>query len=151
MDFDERAEELFLDLPELLKDTDIVHVSRCGKLAYLSGQLPYGEGRLLFKGRVGLELSLDAGKSAARAAAIQALGAIKGALGTLNEVKRLVHVRLYIATGAEFKEHKKVLAGSMDLLRDVFGAAAKCSTEAVGCASLPEGAAVELAMVVETK
>jgi len=151
MDFDGRVEELFLDLPEVPKDAAFAHISRCGKLIYVGGQLPYGEGRLLFKGRVGLELSSDAGKAAARAAAIQALGVIKGTLGTLNEIKRLVHVRLYIATGAEFKDHRKVLAGSMELLKDVFGTFADCSTEVVGCASLPEGAAVELAMVIEVK
>ena len=81
MDFEDKVEEMFLDLPEAPPKTEnIEHISKSGKLVYLSGQLPYGEGRLLYKGRVGLELNLDAGKAAARAAVIQALGVLKDEL-----------------------------------------------------------------------
>lgn len=152
MDFEERIEGLFLDLPESPKDTGtLANFSKLGKLIYLSGQLPHSEGRLSYKGRVGLELNLDAGKSAARAAFIQALGVLKGELGTLNKIKKIVSLNLYIATGAEFKDHKKILTSLMDLVSEIFGSFGRCAADAVGCASLPEGAAVLLSMVVEVK
>lgn len=152
MDFDERVEELYLDLPEPPAELDgFVNISTCGKILYLTGQLPRAEGRMSHKGRLGLELNLDAGKAAARAAVIQALGVLKNQLGSLNKIKRILQLRLYIATGSEFKDHKKVLSGSLELLSDIFGSFGKCATEVAGCASLPEGAAVELSLVVEIK
>lgn len=151
MDFEERVEELFLDLPEPLPEADNpVYLAKSGKLAYLSGQLPYSEGRLSFKGRIGLELTLDNGRAAARAATLQALGVLKNQLGGLNKIKRIVQLKLYVATGAEFKEHKRVLASAVELIHDIFGPFGRCATDVVGCASLPEGAAVELSLIVET-
>lgn len=152
MDFEDRVEELFLDLPEVLPEMDeFTQISRSGRLVFLSGQLPYSEGRPAYKGRVGLELNLDMGRAAARASAIQALGILKNQLGSLNKIKKFVHIKMFVATGAEFKDHKKVLSGATELLRDIFGSYAKCATEVAGCASLPEGAAVELSLVVEVK
>lgn len=150
MNFEERIDELFIDLPEPpLPAENVVNVAKSGKLLYVSGQLPYAEGRQSYKGRVGLELNLDVGRAAARAALIQTLGVLRSELGSLNKIKRIVHMRLYIATGAEFKDHRKVAAAAQELLREIFGAFGKCSLEVAGCASLPEGAAAELALVVE--
>lgn len=151
--FEDKIEEMYIDLPEPPEEIEGTSpISKSGKLVYVSGQLPYSEGRrLLHRGRLGLELNLDAGCAAARAAVIQTLSVLKKNLGTLNKIKRIVHLKVYVATGAEFKEHKKVAASAMELLREIFGTFAKCSVEVVGCASLPEGAAVELSFVIEVK
>jgi enamine deaminase RidA (YjgF/YER057c/UK114 family) len=152
MTFEERIDELFIDLPEpAVEAENFVQVSKVGKLVYLSGQLPYAEGRLGYKGRVGLELTLDAGKAAARAAIIQALGVLQKNLGSVNKIKKVVHAKLYIATGADFKDHKKVAAGGLELFQEIFGASGKPSLDVMGCTSLPEGAAVQLSLVVEVK
>ena len=75
MNFDDRIEELFIDLPEAPEESEIgAHIAKCGKTLYLTGQYPSGEGRMLYRGRLGLELTLDTGRAAARTAAIQALG-----------------------------------------------------------------------------
>ena len=152
MNFDERIEEMFIDLPEPLPAEDgISYTSKSGKLLFVTGQLPYSEGRSDYKGRVGLELSLDAGTAAARGALIRALGVLKSDLGSLNKIKRIVNVKLYIATGAEFREHRKVLAAVTQLTQNIFGSFGNCSADVLGCASLPEGAAAELSMVVEVR
>lgn len=152
MDFEERIEELFLDIPEAGPESEeMAHLTKGGKLVFVSGQLPVSEGRLMYKGRVGLELTLDAGRLAARAATLRAIGVLRQQLGDLNKIKRILHVRLYVATGAEFKDHRRVLGSALELIRDIFGPFGKCSTEVAGCASLPDGAAVELALVAELK
>lgn len=152
MSFEKKMEELFIELPEPPKEFGCVtQISKTGRLVYLSGQLPYADGRLAYKGRVGLELPLDKGRAAARAALIQSLGVLKTQLGSIDKIKRFVHLKLYIATGGEFKDHKKVLDGASELINDIFGLSGKCSAEVVGCASLPEGAAVEISVIVELK
>jgi len=152
MDFDSKLDDLFIDLPEPPIDKIGALASKSGKLLFLSGQYPYKEGGSIYKGRVGLELTLDAGMLAAKASLLQALGTLRGVLGgSLNTIKRIVHLRLYIATGLEFKDHEKLLKSILDTLKNIFGSSADCSSEVIGCASLPKGASCELSMVVELK
>lgn len=151
MDFEDRVEEVFLEIPEPAPEMKNANVAKTGKLLYISGQLPYSEGRLAYKGRVGMELSLDAGKTAARTAAIQTIAVLRKHLGGLNKIKRIVELRICVATGAEFKDHKKVAAASLGLIEEVFGPFGKPACTVFGCASLPEGAAVEVSLVVEVK
>ena len=152
MNFDDRIEELFIDLPEAPEEPELgAHISKSGKIVYLTGQYPSGEGRILYRGRVGLELTLDTGRAAARTTVIQALGVLRDSLGSLNKIRRFLNIRLYIATGAEFKDHQKILDHAMEFLIEIFGSYAKCATEVIGCASLPNGAACELAMTLEAR
>jgi len=152
MDFEDRVEELYLDLPEPPDEPEyLTSVSKSGKLLFVSGQLPYTEGRLDYKGKIGLELSLDKGRSAVKACIVQSLGVLRGELKSLNKIKRIVHVRLALATGAEFKDHKKVLATALEFLNEIFGPFGKSSAEVIGVNSLPAGAAAQMSMVVEVK
>jgi enamine deaminase RidA (YjgF/YER057c/UK114 family) len=129
-----------------------VSVVQTGKLVIACGALPWKEGRMAYKGRLGLEVKLDTGKQAAFAACMQALSAIRSHFsGTLNKIKQVVSLRGYVAAGGEFYEHHKVLDGASQLLSDVFGAAGKHTRTAVGVASLPFGASVEIELIVETK
>jgi len=152
MNFDKRIDELFIDLPEPAPEVGaVVHVAQTGKLLFAGGAFPWKDGRMSYRGRVGLELNLDSGRSAAHAAALQALGMLRRHLGgTLNKVKRIVMLRGFIASGSEFKDHHKVLDGASQLLIDIFGSSAgKHARSAVGVTALPHGAPVELEMVVE--
>jgi enamine deaminase RidA (YjgF/YER057c/UK114 family) len=154
MDFDKRIDELFLDLPEPLPEAGaVVNVAQAGKLLFLSGVYPVKDGRLSYKGRLGLELGLDAGRLASHTACMQALGTLRGFLdGSLNKVKRIVFLRGFVASGSEFRDHLKVLEGASQLLTDVFGATVgKHGRSAIGVAALPNGAAVELELIVEVK
>ncbi len=154
MDFDERIEELFLDLPEAPPEAGaVVNAIQTGKYIYLSGVLPWKHGKMAYKGRVGLELTLDAGKLAAHAATLQALGILRTFLdGSLNKVKQIVSLKGFVASGAEFKEQHKVLDGASQLLSDVFGATAgKHARAAIGVTSLPFGAAIQLELIIEAR
>lgn len=153
MDFDERLEELFIDLTEAAPEQGgVVHAVKTGHLVFVSGKLPRAEGRLTYKGRLGLDVTLDHGKAAARAAMVQSLSALWHFLGgTLNKVKRIVAVRGFVASGADFKDHHKVFELASRLLVDIFGTAGQHSLTAVGVNNLPNGAAVEIELIVEVK
>jgi len=147
MDFDKRVEELFLDLPEMPASA-----VQAGKLVFIGGVLPWREGKMAYKGRVGLELNLDAGRLASHAACQQALGILRKHLGgSFNKVRQVVSLRGFIASGTEFHEQDKVLDGAAKLLQDVFGPAGKPVRSSVGVTALPHDAAVELELVVEMK
>ena len=136
MDFDKKIDELFLDLPEALPESGAVaNAVQVGKLIFLSGALPWKEGKIAYKGRLGLEVSIDNGRAAAHAACMQALGTLRN-----------------ISSGGDFHEQQKVLDGASRLLHDIFGdTAGKHARTAVGVNVLPNNAAIELELVVEVK
>jgi enamine deaminase RidA (YjgF/YER057c/UK114 family) len=152
MDFDQRLEELFIDLPEPPQERGKgVNAVRTGKLLYVGGVLPRSEGRMM-AGRAGVEVRLDMATSAARAATMFALAIIKSELGgSLNKVKRIVQVSSLVACGTDFKDHLRVLDGASDLLIQIFGSSGKHTRISAGVMSLPENATVELSMIVEIK
>ena len=154
MNFDDRIEELFLDIPESPPEAGpVVHVVQTGKLLFMSGIYPWKHGKMAYKGRVGLELTVDAGKLAAHSATLQFLGILKKHMnGSLSKVKQIVSLRGYISSGAEFHDQHKVLDGASQLIYDVFGSVAgKHTRTAIGVTSLPHSAAVSLEFIVEVK
>jgi enamine deaminase RidA (YjgF/YER057c/UK114 family) len=92
-----------------------------GTLLFLSGVLPTEGRSAKFIGRVGAELDMEAGRQAARLAALNALAVAHQHLGSLNIVKRVVRLGVSIAASSDFREHPQVARGASDLLQDVFG------------------------------
>jgi enamine deaminase RidA (YjgF/YER057c/UK114 family) len=153
MNFDEKIDELFIDLPEPSKDTGaVVQVIRVGKLIHVSGVLPFSEGRIQFPGRVGIEVKLDSARLAARTAAVMVLAILNHELGgSLNKVKRVISVDGFVACGADFIDHPKVLNGASDLFAQIFGPYGKHVRTSVGITSLPRNACVEISCIFETR
>ena len=118
-------------------------------LAFVAGQIPLEGGKLIFKGKVGKDLSVEAGQQAARLCAINALSQLKSALGTLDRVNRVVKLSGYINCEADFVDHSKVVNGASDLMVQVFGEKGRHARAAVGTSSLPLGSAVEVELVAE--
>lgn len=152
MDFEKRLKELFIDLPEVRPlSSALSPAAQTGKLLYVTGQLPYSEGKLALKGRIGLEISPDQGALAARYALFHCLSVVKNALGSLNKVKQIVQLSGWMAAGGDFKDHDRILDAASQLLGEIFGSAGKHSRIAVGVNSLPQNACLELSLIVETK
>jgi len=153
MNFDERLEELFIDLPEPPEDVgSSVSVAQVGKLLYIGGVLPLSEGRLQYPGKVGIEVRLDMARLAARLAGFLILAIVRQELrGSLKRVKRVVCLDGFVASGADFRDHFKVVDGASELFVQVFGAFGKHVRTAVGVSSLPNNACVELSAVFEVK
>lgn len=120
-------------------------------LLYLSGMLPTVGREAKFIGRVGAELDVEAGRQAARLAALNGLALVREHLGSLDKVKRIIRLGVSIATAGDVREHPKVADGASELLQDVFGEDKNPSRLVVGVASLPLGAVVELELIFETE
>ena len=75
-----------------------------------------------FIGRVGAELDLEAGRKAARLAALNVLAIARRHLGSLDGVTRVVRLGVSVATSGDVRDQPKVADAASDLLRDVFGA-----------------------------
>lgn len=153
MNFDEKLAELFIDLPEPpTEPAGQVWSLQVGKLLHVAGALPFSEGRIQHPGRAGIDNKLDTARLAARLAAIQALAMASRELGgSLSKIRRVVRVDGYVACGADFRDHGKVIEGASDLLMQVFGPMGKHLRSAVGAVSLPGNACVQLAMTFEVK
>ncbi len=120
-----------------------------GNLLFLTGMLPT-EGRgAKFIGRVGAELDVQAGRQAARLAALNALAVARQHLGSFDKVTRIVRLGVSVATVGDVREHPKVADGASELLQDVFGRDKNPSRLVYGVASLPLGTPVELELIFE--
>lgn len=120
-----------------------------GPLAFVAGQVPMLDGALLHPGLLGETVRIDEGSAAARRAALQALSALRGELGSFDRLERIVHVTVYVAATTAFTEHPKVANGASELLLDVLGEAGRHARAAVGVSSLPLGSSVEVAVTAE--
>ena len=118
-----------------------------GGLAYVAGQIPLVDGVMLHPGRLGEDVSLEQGQEAARRCALQALSALRAGLeGSLDGLRRILKVEVFVASTPEFTDQPKVANGASQLLVEVLGEPGQHARIAVGVPSLPLGACVELAV-----
>jgi enamine deaminase RidA (YjgF/YER057c/UK114 family) len=120
-----------------------------GAFAYVSGQVPLAEGAPLATGKVGADVDLEEAANAARRCALQVLAALRAELGSLDRVRRVVKVTVFVASAPGFTDQPKVANGASDLLGEVFGEAGRHARAAVGVAELPLGVPVEVEVIVE--
>jgi enamine deaminase RidA (YjgF/YER057c/UK114 family) len=150
MSAEERLTELEIELPPVaVPVASYVPVVVSTGLAFVSGQLAMEEGKPIYLGRLGADVSLDDGAAAARRCAIQALAALKSELGSLDRVRRIVKLTVWVASTAEFTDQPKVANGASDLLEEVFGEAGRHARAAVAAPALPLGVPVEVEVLAE--
>ena len=116
-----------------------------------SGQLPLVDGALPVTGHVGAEVDPEQAKEMARLCAINALAAIRGAIGDLDRVEQVVKVVGFVSSAPDFTGQPGVINGASELLGEVFGAAGEHARSAVGVAALPLGTPVEVEVTVRTR
>jgi len=147
---EERLQELGIELPPAAAPVaSYVPVKRGGGVAFVSGQVPMEEGSPIATGRLGAGISLEEGVDLARRCALQALAALRDELGSLDAVKGILRVGVFVASTPDFTDQPKVGNGASDLLVEVFGEAGRHARAAVGCPSLPLGVPVEVELTVE--
>ena len=123
---------------------------RTGNLLMISGQICFdGEGKLVAKGQLGGDVSMEDGQKAARACAVNLLAQVKAALGDLDKVVRVVRLGGFVNSAPDFLDGPKVLNGASDLMVQVFGDKGRHARTTVGVASLPADAAVEVEGIFE--
>lgn len=150
MTAENRLKELDLALPEAPKPVAAYVPSvRSGNLVFVSGQIAFKDGKLGWTGRVGRDLSLESGQAAARQCALNALAVVKAHMGSLDAVKRVVKVTVFVASADGFTDQPKVANGASELFQQVFGENGRHARAAVGVSELPLGSPVEVEITVE--
>lgn len=122
-----------------------------GNLCFTSGQLPFVDGALPLSGKVGRDVSAEDAKDLARLCALNALAALKLAIGDLDRVTRIVKVVGFVSVVPEFTAIPGVINGASEFLGEVFGDVGSHARSAVGVPALPLDSAVELEIIAEFK
>ena len=148
----DRLKSLGITLPEVPAPVAnyapaVVH----DRIVTISGQLPRRNGTLIV-GQVGVDLDVEEGREAARLCGIAILATLAHTLGgELDQVERCLLLNGFVNTPVSFADHPTVINGASDLMVEVFGESGRHARAAVGCSSLPLGAAVEVAAMFALK
>ncbi|HEX7248395.1 MAG TPA: RidA family protein [Actinomycetota bacterium] len=130
-----------------------VPVRVSGSLAFVAGQVAMLDGAVMHPGLVGASegtsVTVEQAAEAARQGALQALSALREALGSFERLAGIVQMTVYVACEPGFTGHPLVANGASDLLVEVLGEAGRHARVAIGVASLPLGTCVEVAVTAE--
>lgn len=149
-DFLKKLAELGLSLPPAPASVAAYKpIVRTGNLAFVSGQLPMADDRITCAGRVGAAVTVERAAEAARDCVLNALAQLDAHLQ--GDLSRLAVVKLtvFVNAGEGFTQHPAVANGASVLLQKLFGERGEHARSAVGVASLPFDAAVEVEAIFE--
>lgn len=153
MTIQQRLEELGIDLPTPPSPAaNYVPAVRTGNLVIVAGQVCFDtDGRIAerHRGKLGLEVSDESGREAARLCAINVLAQLKAAIGNLDGVVRCVRLGGFINAQPDFGTLPQIMNGASDFMVDVFGERGRHARATVGVAQLPLDAAVEVEAMFE--
>jgi enamine deaminase RidA (YjgF/YER057c/UK114 family) len=148
---DQRLKELNIELDDAsVPAGSYVPYVITNNLVFISGQLPFINGKLTIKGKVGDNVSLDDAVKMSEACAKALLSQLKAACnGTLDKVNKVVKLGGFVASAPNFTDQPKVINGASDLIVNIFGDKGKHSRFAVGVAALPLNVPVEIDGIFE--
>lgn len=118
---------------------------------YTSGSVPFDGDRLLFPGKVPSTVSLEDARTAAALCAANILRQVRKHVGSLDRVERILRTVGYVNCDPDFDRQHLVINGASELLREIFGESGVGARTALGMASLPLGACVEVDIVLKLK
>ncbi|MCG7503801.1 RidA family protein [Mesorhizobium retamae] len=149
---EKRLSDLGITLPTPAAPVaNYVAFSRTGNLLLTSGQLPLRDGKLTSTGLLGRDVDVAVGQEAAKYCAVNILAQARAALGDLEKIRRVVKITVFVASAPDFVEQHLVANGASDLLAAVLGEKGKHARSAVGSASLPLNAPVEIEAILEVE
>ena len=145
-----RLQALGIELPPLaIPAAAYLPFVQAGSLVFISGHIAKKDGKP-WVGQLGLTMTTEEGKAAARAIAIDLMGTLQAAAGgDLARVKRIVKVMSLVNSTSTFTEQHLVTNGCSELLGEIFGDAGKHARSAFGVAQIPMGACVEIELIAE--
>jgi enamine deaminase RidA (YjgF/YER057c/UK114 family) len=112
---------------------------------YVSGQVAMREDTLVATGLVGDQVSLELAQECGRQCAINILKSLKADLGTINNIKQVARIAVYVASADDFTDQHLVAHGASQLFLEVFGPdRGSHSRTAIGVKSLPLNSPVEV-------
>ena len=152
MSVQDRLQALGISLPPVaIPAAAYVPFVRTGQLVFLSGHIAKRDGKA-WPGQLGTDMNTDEAKAAARSVAIDLLGTLQAAAGSLDKVARIVKVLSLVNSSPSYTEHHLVTNGCSELLVQVLGPEVGAhARSAFGVAQLPMGACVEIELIAELK
>src|SRR5690625_525312 len=148
---EQKLKELGIELPDAPKPAAVyVPVKRFNdNLMYVSGQDCRDDGELIYKGKVGSDLTVEQGYAAARQAMINTLAVLKAELGDLDRIKHFVKLLGFVNSADGFVEQPYVINGASEFLEEVFGEKGKHARSALSANELPFNTPVEIETIIE--
>lgn len=147
-----RVSELGLELPAPAAAVGAFEpYVRCGDLLFISGQIPIRPDGSIVAGQVGGDISIEEAQAAARLCGLSVVGVVNAALGSLDAVVRVVRIGGFVNAEPGFTRQPQVIDGASKLMIDIWGDRGRHARAAVGVASLPANAAVEVDAVFEVR
>ncbi len=147
---EEKLKEKGMEIPEAPKPlAAYIPVTKVGNLIFTAGQIPLKNGKLIYEGKVGKDLSVETAQKAAELCLLNGLSVIKSVTGSLESIKKIVKVTVFVNSADGFTEQAKVANGASELLVELFGEKGMHVRSAVGVNELPINSAVEIELIVE--
>ena len=117
-------------------------------LAYVSGQIPMKDGKVIHEGKVNDE-NIEEARKSAKLCAINILAQLKSEIGDLDKISKIVKVSGFVNSESNFTQQPKVIDAASDLFFEIFGEKGQHARIAVGVSSLPLNSMTEIDAVVE--
>jgi enamine deaminase RidA (YjgF/YER057c/UK114 family) len=152
MDIENRLKDLGIIIPEIAKPlAAYVPGLIAGDFVYISGQLPSKDGKILYSGSIGQDLSIIEGQAASRLAAINCLAVLKNCLDNWASLLHIIKITGYVQCAKDFHDQAMVLNGASELLEQIFAERGRHARAAVGVHALPLNAACEVEMIAHIR
>lgn len=150
MNVENRLKELGIELRPLEAPVaNYLHAKVFGDCIYVSGCAPVKDGKALYQGKLGKDLTVEEGYQAAREAAINLVSVLKFELGDLDRVTSIVKLLGFVACADDFFSQPAVINGASDLMVEVFGEAGRHARAAIGTNAIPGNFPVEIELIAQ--
>jgi len=151
--FEENIKNLGLTIPDLaVPVANYVPFKIIDNMMYISGQAPVKEGELIYKGKVGTDISIEEGIEAAKLCCVNIIAALnRGIDGNWDRLENFVKVVGYVNCKDDFVDQPKIINGASDLLVNIFEDKGRHTRVAVGSNALPLGISVEIDAIIKLK
>lgn len=141
-----RLNRLGLALPAVPRPVaQFLPFRRSGALVFLAGQTCEREGRVLYAGLVSSDADVPSAREAARVCALNLLAALRMACdGDLDRVDACVRVGGFVQAAPRFGQVPQIIDGASELFIALWDERGRHARTAVGVATLPQNATVEV-------
>ncbi|WP_432409088.1 RidA family protein [Wukongibacter sp. M2B1] len=152
MIIEKRLNELNIKLPKCPKPAAIyVPVVLSDKFIFVSGQTPKDGNTLLYRGKLGKDLTIEEGYEASRVCALRCISALKSVVADLDDIEGILKLTGYVNSCDNFYSQSQVINGASEIIEEIFGDKGKHARVAVGVNTLPGNAAVEIELIAKVK
>ena len=149
--FEKNIKDLDLNIPDMaIPLANYVPYKIFDKILYISGQAPIKEGSMIYKGKVGEDITEEEGIKAAELCCINIIAALKSAINSdWEQLDGFIKLGGFVNCNDNFTNHPQIINGASNLLVKIFGEQGKHTRFAVGTNSLPMDIAVEIDAVIK--